>query len=67
MTSLSVRQYVVGIYRQLGLREQDVKKVQTGCVQASDPLMHSPQCNAQRTRWRSRLECASLVWALWLR
>ena len=30
MTSLSVRQYTVGIYRQLGLREQDITKVQTG-------------------------------------
>ncbi|KAI0031181.1 NADH-dependent glutamate dehydrogenase [Vararia minispora EC-137] len=30
MTSLSVRQYVLGIYKQLGLREKDVTKVQTG-------------------------------------
>lgn len=30
MTSLSVRQYVLGIYRQLGLRERDITKVQTG-------------------------------------
>jgi glutamate dehydrogenase len=30
MTSLSIRQYVLGIYRQLGLREKDVTKVQTG-------------------------------------
>ncbi|KAH8822558.1 NAD-specific glutamate dehydrogenase [Flagelloscypha sp. PMI_526] len=30
MTSLSIRQYVVGIYKQLGLREKDVTKVQTG-------------------------------------
>ncbi|TFK23414.1 glutamate dehydrogenase [Coprinopsis marcescibilis] len=30
MTSLSIRQYVVGIYRQLGLREKDITKVQTG-------------------------------------
>lgn len=30
MTSLSVRQYVVGIYKQLGLREKDITKVQTG-------------------------------------
>lgn len=30
MTSLSVRQYLVGIYRELGLKEQNVKKVQTG-------------------------------------
>ncbi|GLB38177.1 putative NAD()-dependent glutamate dehydrogenase which degrades glutamate to ammonia and alpha-ketoglutarate [Lyophyllum shimeji] len=30
MTSRSIRQYVLGIYRQLGLREKDVTKVQTG-------------------------------------
>ena len=30
MTSLSVRQYVVGIYKKLGLREGDITKVQTG-------------------------------------
>ncbi|KDQ16076.1 hypothetical protein BOTBODRAFT_54204 [Botryobasidium botryosum FD-172 SS1] len=30
MTSLSVRQYVIGIYKHLGLREKDVTKVQTG-------------------------------------
>ena len=30
MTSLSVRQYVIGIYNKLGLREKDITKVQTG-------------------------------------
>ncbi|KAJ7109084.1 NAD-specific glutamate dehydrogenase [Mycena crocata] len=30
MTSLSIRQYVLGIYKQLGLRERDITKVQTG-------------------------------------
>ncbi|THG97604.1 hypothetical protein EW145_g7585 [Phellinidium pouzarii] len=30
MTSLSVRQYVVGIYAKLGLREREITKVQTG-------------------------------------
>jgi hypothetical protein len=30
MTSLSVRQYVIGIYKQLGLQEKNVTKVQTG-------------------------------------
>ena len=30
MTSLGVRQYVIGTYKQLGLREKDVTKVQTG-------------------------------------
>lgn len=30
MTSLSVRQYVLAVYKQLGLREKDVTKVQTG-------------------------------------
>ncbi|KAG2046929.1 Aminoacid dehydrogenase-like protein [Suillus hirtellus] len=29
MTSLSIRQYVLGIYKQLGLREKDITKVQT--------------------------------------
>jgi glutamate dehydrogenase len=30
MTSLSIRQYVLGIYKQLGLKEADITKVQTG-------------------------------------
>ncbi|GAA6031389.1 hypothetical protein JCM8097_005637 [Rhodosporidiobolus ruineniae] len=30
MTSLSVRSYTTGIYRKLGLKEEEVKKVQTG-------------------------------------
>jgi glutamate dehydrogenase len=30
MTSISIRQYLLGIYKQLGLREKDVTKVQTG-------------------------------------
>jgi glutamate dehydrogenase len=30
MTSLSIRQYVLGIYKQLGLRESEITKVQTG-------------------------------------
>ncbi|THU78369.1 NAD(P)-binding protein [Dendrothele bispora CBS 962.96] len=30
MTSLSIRQYVLGIYKKLGLREKDITKVQTG-------------------------------------
>ena len=30
MTSPSIRQYVLGIYKQHGLREKDVAKVQTG-------------------------------------
>jgi glutamate dehydrogenase len=30
MTSLSIRQYVLGLYKQLGLKEKDVTKVQTG-------------------------------------
>ena len=29
-TTLSVRQYVLGIYKQLGLHEKDITKVQTG-------------------------------------
>lgn len=30
MTSLSVRQYIIGIYRELGLDEKQITKVQTG-------------------------------------
>ena len=30
MTSLSVRSYSIGIYRMLGLKEEEVTKVQTG-------------------------------------
>ena len=30
ITSLSVRQYGLGIYKQLGLREKDITKVQAG-------------------------------------
>jgi glutamate dehydrogenase len=30
MTSLSVRQYIIGIYRELGLDEKNITKVQTG-------------------------------------
>ncbi|CAK5284434.1 unnamed protein product [Mycena citricolor] len=30
MTSLSIRQYVLGLYKQLGLKEKDISKVQTG-------------------------------------
>jgi glutamate dehydrogenase len=30
MTSLSIRQYVLGIYKQFALRETDITKVQTG-------------------------------------
>ncbi|KAE9391665.1 NAD-specific glutamate dehydrogenase [Gymnopus androsaceus JB14] len=30
MTSLSIRQYVLGIYKQLGLKEKEITKVQTG-------------------------------------
>ncbi|KAF7357454.1 NAD-specific glutamate dehydrogenase [Mycena sanguinolenta] len=30
MTSLSIRQYVLGLYKQLGVKEKDVTKVQTG-------------------------------------
>ncbi|KAF8632070.1 hypothetical protein AX15_002068 [Amanita polypyramis BW_CC] len=30
MTTLSMREYVLGIYKQLGIREKDITKVQTG-------------------------------------
>lgn len=52
MTSLSVRQYVLGIYKQLGLREKDITKVQTGgpgtfCVIIRDLCLFIDAC-----RWR---------------
>lgn len=45
MTSLSIRQYVLGIYKQLGLREKDITKVQTG----------GPGTFAPFTLWKSSL------------
>ncbi|KAG4304681.1 hypothetical protein PORY_002074 [Pneumocystis oryctolagi] len=30
MTSLSIRQYILGIYRKLGLKEEEITKIQTG-------------------------------------
>lgn len=50
MTSLSVRQYVLGIYKHLGLREKDVTKVQTGgpgasyCVNTACLLSNQHHC-----------------------
>lgn len=41
MTSLSIRQYVLGIYKRLGLHEKDVTKVQTGGPGASIPALRS--------------------------
>jgi len=41
MTSISIRQYVLGLYRQLGLREKDITKVQTG---GPDGDLGSSQC-----------------------
>lgn len=41
MTSLSVRQFVLGTYKQLGLREKDITKVQTGGP-GSFPVSPSP-------------------------
>lgn len=40
MTSLSIRQYVLGIYKQLGLREKDITKVQTGGPGALSSSVH---------------------------
>ena len=38
MTSLSIRQYILGIYKQYGLREKDVTKVQTGGPGTFSPI-----------------------------
>lgn len=42
MTSLSIRQYVLGIHKQLGLREKDITKVQTGGPGACSPVFGVP-------------------------
>lgn len=39
MTSLSIRQYIVGIYRMLGLKEQEVTKLQTVSVPFDSPMI----------------------------
>ena len=48
MTTRSVRQYVLGIYKQLGLREKDITKVQTGGPDGdlgSSTYRRSPACD----------------------
>lgn len=42
MTSLSIRQFVLGIYKQHGLREKDVTNVQTG---GPDGYLGSSTCS----------------------
>lgn len=37
-----MRQFVLGIYKQLGLRERDITKVQTGGPGASVLRFHAP-------------------------
>lgn len=44
MTSLSIRQYVLGIYKQLGLQEKNITKVQTG----------GPDGDLGSSKWRKR-------------
>ena len=53
MTSLSIRQYVLGLYKQLGLREKDVTKVQTGGPGTSFVPVPSPLADNERVfvRW----------------
>jgi Glutamate/Leucine/Phenylalanine/Valine dehydrogenase len=48
MTSLSIRQYVLGIYKQLGLREKDITKVQTGGPGQSLFVFTWELCNSLR-------------------
>jgi hypothetical protein len=42
MTSISIRQYLLGIYKQLGLREEDVTEVQTS---GPDSYLGSSTCS----------------------
>jgi hypothetical protein len=63
MTSLSIRQYVLGLYKQLGLREKDITKVQTGgpgafscCAFVGEMLMFFPPL---LPRWRFGIECVA--------
>ena len=63
MTSLSVRQYVTGIYNKLGLKERDVTKVQTGgpgksCILSL--IRESLILDRKLKRRRSWLECVYL-------
>lgn len=57
MTSLSVRQYVIGIYKQLGLQEKNITKVQTGGPGMSMPigLVNAMLIRLSR-RWRFRVK-----------
>ena len=57
MTSLSVRQYVIGIYKQLGLQEKNITKVQTGGPGMSMTIGPvNVMLNRLSCRWRSRLK-----------
>jgi hypothetical protein len=56
MTSLSIRQYVLGIYKQLGLREKDITKVQTG-----GPGMFCLTPSGISDHWRDVLQMEILV------
>ena len=62
MTSLSVRQYVVGIYKQLGLQEKNITKVQTGgpgmCYLIQTFRIHSDYCVVvQQTAILAQVSC----------
>jgi len=48
MTSISIRQYLLGIYKQHGLREKDVTKVQTG---GPDGDLGSSTCSDLSSAW----------------
>ena len=58
MTSLSIRQFVLGLYKQLGLRERDVTKVQTGGPGVSFPHRIAILFITQFSRRRPWLQCA---------
>lgn len=60
MTSLSVRAYTTGIYRQLGLKEEEVTKVQTGGPDG-DVNIH-PLSNLNRFKKLTNFNLCLLAW-----
>jgi hypothetical protein len=64
MTSLSVRQYVLGIFKHLGLKEKEITKVQTGgpgVLLAGLRDFFELDFNLPNSfRWRSRIKCVMM-------
>lgn len=65
MTSLSIRQYVLGLYKQLGLREKDITKVQTGGpdgdLGSSTYILRTTPHNIQKLSARSQTRSFSAM------